>query len=96
MNKFSSVLLILLALPALGVAQTVQTKNVSKKSSASSTKPATSKVEPVQPSPKITYAELTIGELVSEDANRWSDKMATRVAVGGFVTQVAKEDDGDT
>jgi hypothetical protein len=39
---------------------------------------------------------MTIGELVSEDANRWSDKMASRAAVGGFVTQVVKGDDGDT
>jgi hypothetical protein len=50
----------------------------------------------VEQTSKSTYAELTIGELVSEDANRWSDKMATRAAVGGFVTQVTKGDDGDT
>ena len=86
----------LLALPALSAGQAAHPKPVSKKSRASSAKSANSAVKPVEQSPKNIYAELTIGELVSEDANRWSDKMATRAAVGGFVTQITKGDDGDT
>ena len=86
----------LLALPALCAAQSVQPKPISKKSSSSTTKPANSAAKSVEPSSKTIFAELTIGELIAEDANRWSDKMATRVAVGGFVTQVAKANDGDT
>jgi len=85
----------LLALPALCAAQSVQPKPISKKSSTSSGKPAASAAKPVEPSSKTIFANLTIGELIAEDANRWSDKMATRVAVGGFVTQVAKANDGD-
>lgn len=86
----------LLTLPALCSAQGVQPKPVSKKSSTSSAKSANSSAKPAEQPQKSVYAELTINELVAEDANRWSDKMATRAAVGGFVTQVAKVDDGDT
>lgn len=84
----------LLAFPLLCAAQTTRPKTVSKKTSASSAKSVGPTNKPV--SAKPVYAELTIGELIAEDANRWSDKMATRAAVGGFVTQVAKGDDGDT
>lgn len=76
----------LLLLSVLCAAQTPQPKSVSKKSSAAS-KPA-----PV----KNIYTELTITELISEDADRWSDKMSTRAAVSGFVTHIGKSDDGDT
>ena len=85
----------LLALPALCAAQGVQPKSTKKTSTSKST---TASPKPADP-PKVTkvpYAELTISELVSEDANRWSDKMSSRAAVGGFVTQVSKADDGDT
>jgi hypothetical protein len=89
----------LLAIPVLCAGQDVQPKPVSKKSSASSAKPAKSAItaaKPVEQSAKSAYAEVTIGELIAEDANRWSDKMSTHAAVGGFVTQVAKGNDGDT
>jgi hypothetical protein len=86
----------LLALPAWCAAQQVQPKPVSKKSPASPAKSTTSTVKPVEQSSKVVYAELTIGELVAEDATRWSDKMASRVAIGGFVTQITKGEDGDT
>jgi len=86
----------LLALPALCAGQGVQPKPVSKKSSSSSTKSASTVAKPMEQPPKTVYAELTIGELIAEDANRWSDKMSTRASVGGFITQVAKGDDGDT
>jgi len=86
----------LLALPALCAGQSAQPKPVSKKSTTSSAKSTNPAAKPVEQSPKAIYSELTIGELVAEDANRWSDKMATRAAVGGFVTQIAKGDDGDT
>lgn len=79
----------LVFLPALCAAQDTQPKPVSKKSHT--TKSANSAVKPKSP-----YADLTIGELIAEDANRWSEKMATRAAVSGFVTQLAKGDDGDT
>lgn len=84
----------LLAFPVLSAAQTPQPKNASKKTHSSSTKSANPANKPAFAKP--VYAELTIGELIAEDANRWSDKMATRAAVGGFVTQVSKGDDGDT
>jgi hypothetical protein len=83
----------LLALPAFCAAQGVQPKPASKKSTT--TRTAAPAPKPADP-PRALYAELTIGELVTEDANRWSDKMSTRAAIGGFVTQVAKGDDGDT
>jgi hypothetical protein len=44
---------------------------------------------------KRAYAELTISELVREDPNRWTENMATHVAVGGFVTNVTREPEGD-
>jgi hypothetical protein len=33
-----------------------------------------SRAEHVDATPKVTYAELTVGELVSEDANHWPDR----------------------
>jgi hypothetical protein len=86
----------LLALPALCAGQGVQPKSASKKTSTSSAKSASAAVKPVEQPPKNLYAELTIGELIGEDANRWSDKMSSRAAVGGFITQVSKGEDGDT
>jgi hypothetical protein len=86
----------LLAFPILCTGQSAQPKPVSKKNAAGPAKSTTPPPKTVEQPSKITYAELTIGEMVSEDANRWSDKMATRAAVGGFVTQVIKGDDGDT
>ena len=85
----------LFAFPMLCAAQTPQPKSASKKTSASS-KTASSTVKPVEQPAKKIYADMTITELVAEDANRWSDKMSTRAAIGGFVTQIAKADDGDT
>jgi len=84
----------LLAFPLLCAAQTPQPKTVSKKTSASAAKAAKTPSPPIAAKP--AYAELTIGELIAEDANRWSDKMATRAAVSGFITQIAKGDDGET
>jgi hypothetical protein len=92
----------LLAMPAWCSAQDAQPKTIQKKGSSSSSKSAktanTANVAPKPPDPpvKSKYAELTIGELIAEDANRWSDKMSSHAAVGGFVTQVAKGTDGDT
>jgi hypothetical protein len=89
----------LLAIPVLCAGQDVQPKPVSKRSptsSAKSTKSASSASKPVEQSTKSAYAELTIGELIAEDPNRWSEKMSAHAAVGGFVTQVAKGTDGDT
>ena len=85
-----------LAIPVLCAGQDVQPKPVSKKSSASSAKSASSAPKPAEPSGRIAYAELSIGELIAEDANRWSEKMSAHAAVSGFVTQVSKENDGDT
>jgi len=93
--KKCAALLILLGLPALGAAQSPQPKPVSKKTTTSA-KTVTPPAKAAEPAPKLIYAELTIGELVSEDANRWSDKMASRVAVGGFITDISKTEDGDT
>jgi hypothetical protein len=92
-----------LLLPALTAAQGVQPKPISKKSYTTATKssPASAKPAPaakpaVDPTPKVIYSDLSISEIVAEDANRWSEKMATRASVGGFVTQINKTDDGDT
>jgi hypothetical protein len=87
---------ILLALPAVWAGQGVQPMPVSKKSLASPAKPTNSPAKPVEQGAKPAYVDLTINELINEDADRWSDKMAARAAVGGFVTQVSKSDDGDT
>jgi hypothetical protein len=86
----------LLALPAACLGQGVQPKTVSKKSPATSTKSTNSVAKPAEQPPKNIYAELTINELIAEDANRWSDKMSSRAALGGFVTQVTKGNEGDT
>jgi hypothetical protein len=96
MKGYLVILSAVLVLPALCLGQSVQPKPTSKKSSTPSTKPANSAPKSAEPPSKSIYAELTIGELIAEDPNRWSDKMASHVAVGGFVTQVAKGDDGDT
>jgi hypothetical protein len=86
----------LLALPALCLGQSVQPKAALKKSSTTSTKSANIAPKPVEPLSKSIYAELTLNELIAEDANRWSDKMSSHAAVGGFVTQVTKGNDSDT
>jgi hypothetical protein len=89
----------LLAIPVLRAGQDVQPKPVSKKSptsSAKSAKSTNSAPKPVQQSAKSAYAELTISELIAEDPSRWSDKMSEHAAVSGFITQVAKGNDGDT
>jgi hypothetical protein len=89
MKKPAFILVVFLLLPAWGVAQTPQPKPVSKKTKTVA--PA-----PIDPAPKSVYAELTIGELNGEDANRWSDKMGSRVAIGGFITDISKVEGGDT
>jgi hypothetical protein len=86
----------LLAFPTPGAAQTARQKPASRKSSIPAAKPAAPSAKPGEQPSKRTYAELSIGELISEDANRWTDKMAAHAAVSGFVTQVTKGDDGDT
>jgi hypothetical protein len=86
----------LLAIPVPCAGQTPQPKPVSKKSSSAPAKATNNPTPPASPSAKIIYAELTIGELIAEDANRWSDKMSAHAAVSGFITQVAKGSDGDT
>jgi hypothetical protein len=93
MHKSVATLFVFLGLSALCAAQTPQPKTVSKKTTTPA-KPASAPVKAVDPSPK--YSDLTITELVGEDANRWSDKMSSRVAVGGFITDINKGDDGDT
>jgi len=92
MRKYTVIVcLSLLSLPALCAAQTTKTKSSSKKTST------TTAATPVKPAePKRTYADLSIGELVSEDPNRWSERMSSHAALSGFVTDVTKRDDGDT
>jgi len=85
-----------MAIPVVCAGQTVQPRPVSKKSSSSSAKLPSSAPKAGDSSAKIVYAELSIGELIAEDANRWSDKMSAHAAVSGFVTQTTKENGGDT
>lgn len=80
-----------LAIPVLAAGQDVQPKPVSRKSSTAAAKSANAAPKPAAPSGKIVYAELTITELIAEDANRWSDKMSAHAAVSGFVTWWQKE-----
>jgi len=87
---------VLLAFPMLWAGQTAEKKLASRKSSSAAAKSATPSATSGEQPSKRAYVELAISELVSEDANRWTDKMATHAAVGGFVTQVIKRDDGDT
>jgi hypothetical protein len=87
---------VLLAFSMLWSAQTAAQKPVSSKSAIPAAKPATPPAKPAEPPSKRAYVDLSIGELIAEDANRWTDKMAAHVSVGGFVTQVTKRDDGDT
>jgi hypothetical protein len=90
------VFVILLAFSMLWAAQTTAQKPVSSKSPIPTTKATTPPTKPAEQPSKRTYVELSIGELIGEDANRWTDKMAAHVSVGGFVTQVTKREDGDT
>jgi hypothetical protein len=41
------------------------------------------------------YAELLISELNGEDPSRWTERMQTHASVSGFVTNVARGEDGD-
>ncbi|HUN62313.1 MAG TPA: hypothetical protein VMU53_09995 [Candidatus Sulfotelmatobacter sp.] len=82
----------LLAFPVVCTAQSVQPA----RSKKTVTKAAAPAAKPVEPAAKPVYAELTISELVGEDANRWSDKMSSRAAIGGFITQISKSEEGDT
>lgn len=95
-RSLPTLLLALLALPLLGARETEQQKPASKKRPTSSAKSANSPAKSEEQSSKRVYAELSISELVAEDANRWTEKMATHAAVGGFVTHVTKAPDGDT
>lgn len=90
MKKSAAVLLVCLGFSAASFAQTPQPKAVSKKSTTKAASPA------AKADLKISYADLTIEELNGEDANRWSDKMASRVSVSGFVTDIQKLEGGDT
>jgi len=97
MRKSVAVLfVVLLAFPTLWAGQTAQQKPASKKSSIPAATPATPSAKPAEQPSKRAYAELSISELISEDPNRWTDRMAAHASVGGFVTQVTKRDDGDT
>jgi len=97
MRKSVAVLfVVLLGFLTLRAGQTAQQKPASRKSSIPVAKSATPSSKPAEQPSKRAYVELSIGELISEDANRWTDRMATHAAVGGFVTQVTKRDDGDT
>lgn len=96
MRKFFATLLVaMLALPALGAGQTAQEKSAARKRPAASAKPASSSAKLEETSYKRSYADISIGELVAEDANRWTDRMSARASVGGFVTHVAKGEGGD-
>jgi hypothetical protein len=97
MRKSVAVLsVVLLAFPTLWAGQTAQQKPASRKSSIPAATPATPSAKPAEQPSKRAYAELSISELISEDPNRWTDRMAAHASVGGFVTQVTKRDDGDT
>ena len=95
-NSFAALFVVLLAIPALWAGQTTQQKRISRKNSTPIAITATPAAKPAEQPSKRTYVELSIGELIGEDPNRWTDRMATHAAVGGFVTQVTKRDDGDT
>ena len=98
MKGYSLALSCALLAPALCVGQSVQPRPISKKTTTSSPKTASAPTPKpvVEPPAKSTYAELTIGELIGEEPSRWSDRMSSHAAIGGFVTQVTKGNDGDT
>jgi hypothetical protein len=96
MKKFLALLsVLLLAVCSRAAAQSPQPKPVSKKSTSAAKNSAAPVAKPAEQSKPI-YPELSITELIAEDANRWSDKMDTRASVSGFVTQIDKTPDGDT
>lgn len=94
-KSVATLLVALLALPALWASATKQQAPAARKRPTSRAKSANTPGKHEEP-PKRTYAELTIAELVHEDPSSWSEKMETHAAVGGFVTQTMKEEDGDT
>jgi hypothetical protein len=85
------IFLFVMAFPTLWAAAQTATQKSKKNSSPA---PVAHPVKAPE-APKRLYADLSIGELVSEDPNRWTDKMSSHAALSGFVTDVAKRDDGD-
>jgi hypothetical protein len=94
-RSVTTLLVALLAVSALWASELQQQKPVSPKRPAVSSKPADSPANTEAQSSKRAYAELTISDLVGQDPNRWTENMATYAAVGGFVTQVTRGEDGD-
>lgn len=93
-RSLAALLAAFLILPGLSAKEPQQQRSVAVKR-VTPAKPAGSSAKPEPLPVKRTYAELSIGELVNEDANRWSDKMSAYASVGGFVTNVARNQDGD-
>lgn len=92
MKKFRAILLvILLAGSTLWAAQTKPKKSLNKHAPARASKTANREEHTV----RRPYAELLISELNSEDPSRWTERMQTHASVSGFVTNVAKGEDGD-
>jgi hypothetical protein len=96
-RSVTALLVALLAVSALWAGQVQQTPTpIVRKRPAVPAKPADPPATPEAQSLRRAYAALTIGELVGQDPNRWTENMATYAEVGGFVTQVTTGEDGDT
>lgn len=93
MKKFSAILLAAL-LAALTLRAQSKPKKISKKHAAA-TKATGTASKREEHTVRRPYAELLISELNSEDPSRWTERMQTHASVSGFVTHVAKGEDGD-
>jgi hypothetical protein len=87
-------MVVLIAASAVWASQSKSKKSDTGKHSTAKITNASAKHE--EHTNRRTYAELLISELNAEDPSRWSERMQTHASVSGFVTNVAKGEDGDT
>ncbi|HXN24105.1 MAG TPA: hypothetical protein VOA41_15295 [Candidatus Dormibacteraeota bacterium] len=93
MKKFRATLMVaLIAASAVWAGQSKSKKSDAGKHSA---KVTNASVKHEEHTGKRAYVELLISELNAEDPARWSERMQTHASVSGFITNVAKGEDGD-
>lgn len=90
----SIIALVALSTVSISAGQTHTKKNASVKHSTAKTTSASS-TRHEEHSAKRPYSELLISELNGEDPSRWTERMQSHASVSGFVTNIAKGEDGD-
>lgn len=78
---------------SISAGQTHTKKNAAVKHSTAKTGASSARHE--EHGAKRPYGELLISELNGEDPSRWTERMQSHASVSGFVTNIAKAEDGD-